>query len=449
MDSLRHGEVPSSSSSSSSLLNDQTLDPTYDQLVAAAAEGDLNSVRKYLDSGVPVDYGNAMGETALIAACKGGYARVVSYLVEKGKALVDARFANRGDGWTALMFAGFYGRLSIIRYLIESKADFTLRNNEGLTVMEIVPCMNATFAEVQETVSIAIATLAKCERDRPRLVTFGDVAGGTGGLTPGISRKEDEKTGTKGKDGQGGSGSGTSFELARWQQQQRQGQHVTYDITNIAAARPRMIDVYQATCGDFQQQPSQHVIAALLDSSNDVPETGLGAFVLTGFNPVGDVAPNSGLSSGPVGDGSARGLGDLGVVPLLETLNHSFPNAPLHSLELSYLSLTDRSAQSIAVFLTKSKFLASVSLEGNDLTAQGVSVIAKALRGKPMLRSFVISHNPIGDAGTAELLSALSTCPSLSHLDIKDTRAGCSAMVAGMYLISSWRIYYLWLVLLC
>ena len=147
------------------------------RFILAVGDGDVKQLRNlYQKHGADqIDAGNGAGETALMVAARAGHGAAVRFLVEVCGARLDTRFSDRGDGWTALHYAGYFGRVAIVRYLVEQGGDFTLRNSDGLTVLEITPCTGATLADVQEAIALAVQ-IRSDQSEEAVTVSFAQIA---------------------------------------------------------------------------------------------------------------------------------------------------------------------------------------------------------------------------------------------------------------------------------
>lgn len=110
----------------------------YDVLTIAAVANDLALVALALDLGNRPDLVTSPSQgTALIAAAHLGHARIVSRLVAAGAPLDHVN----NLGWTAVMEAvvlgnGGQGHIETVRALIESGADVSLADLDGVTPLE-------------------------------------------------------------------------------------------------------------------------------------------------------------------------------------------------------------------------------------------------------------------------------------------------------------------------
>jgi ankyrin repeat protein len=74
----------------------------------------MGVVRWLLDEGAAVNKANEHGDTALILACWNAHLAVVRLLLERG---ADPTIANR-EGWTPLMIASWKPHLEVVRLLL-------------------------------------------------------------------------------------------------------------------------------------------------------------------------------------------------------------------------------------------------------------------------------------------------------------------------------------------
>ncbi|GAB5367358.1 hypothetical protein AAMO2058_001223500 [Amorphochlora amoebiformis] len=108
-------------------------------LIAAAGNGDLWRVRRSLSSGVPVDYAGEAGWTALIYGAMYGRVQIVRYLIEFGRANV-----NRRDkyGNTALILAARRNHLDTVRVLASCGANVNIPTTNGDTALTFAAWKN-------------------------------------------------------------------------------------------------------------------------------------------------------------------------------------------------------------------------------------------------------------------------------------------------------------------
>lgn len=102
--------------------------------IIAARDGDIATVRKYINSGGNVNALNPYGGTAIMFAARAGHTEIAKLLIEaKANLNIQGRYA----GTTALMWAAQYGSTDIVKLLIEAKANINLKNNSGQTALTL------------------------------------------------------------------------------------------------------------------------------------------------------------------------------------------------------------------------------------------------------------------------------------------------------------------------
>jgi uncharacterized protein len=102
-----------------------------DDLVAAAAKGDLSRIRALLEAGVDVNLKVPSGATALIAASQAGQSDAVRLLLG-AKADVNAA-AN--DGSSALIWASQGGYADVVQALLAGGPDVNAEDKQGRTAL--------------------------------------------------------------------------------------------------------------------------------------------------------------------------------------------------------------------------------------------------------------------------------------------------------------------------
>ena len=132
------------------------LKPKGDSIWSAAAEGNLNSVKKYLAKGLDINAkGGSLKSSALLSATLYDQVKMAEFLIQNG---ADVN-AKGDDGGTALHAAAFLGQYEIAKLLIQNGADVDARNNEGETVI------NGTMADWETTKFIAGMLQLKLDRE--------------------------------------------------------------------------------------------------------------------------------------------------------------------------------------------------------------------------------------------------------------------------------------------
>lgn len=122
-------------------------------LMMAALKGHLAAVRRLIARDADV---NKTGWTPLHYAATGGHVEVIRELLN-AHAYVDAESPNRT---TPLMMAARYGSPAAVRLLLESGADATLRNEQGLTAVDFA------FRASRQDMAALIAAAVR-ERSQP------------------------------------------------------------------------------------------------------------------------------------------------------------------------------------------------------------------------------------------------------------------------------------------
>ena len=109
----------------------------------AIMSDNLEVVQQHIAAGTDINRKDQMsGSTPLISAVTFGKIAIVKALIE-GKANLSIR---NNDGATALHVAAFFCQVEIVQLLIDANADKTLKNNFGATPRESVM---SPFAEIK------------------------------------------------------------------------------------------------------------------------------------------------------------------------------------------------------------------------------------------------------------------------------------------------------------
>lgn len=90
-----------------------------ERLFDAARTGDLQTLRTYLDAGVPATLTNAAGDSLVMLAAYHGHAEVTAFLIESG---ADVNTLN-DRGQSPLAGAVFKGYSEVLRVLVAAGAD--------------------------------------------------------------------------------------------------------------------------------------------------------------------------------------------------------------------------------------------------------------------------------------------------------------------------------------
>ncbi|KAJ0966369.1 hypothetical protein J5N97_027507 [Dioscorea zingiberensis] len=163
-------------------------------LHVAAACGDEQMVRLLLAKGGAgtKETRNRLGRTAYDAAGEGGHGRLFDMLrlgdglcaaARKGEARGVVRLVERGaavngrdgNGWTALMRAGFKGRVEIMKALMDKGAEIDARDDEGYTALHC-----AAEAGQAEAVELLVKRGAELDARTAKGATAMHIAGSLG-----------------------------------------------------------------------------------------------------------------------------------------------------------------------------------------------------------------------------------------------------------------------------
>ncbi|TET37514.1 MAG: hypothetical protein E3J72_05615 [Planctomycetota bacterium] len=106
---------------------------TVDEMLAAAKEGDLEKLKKFLAAGVGMNSTDSWGFSAVHWAATGGQKSVVEFLLAKG---ADIN-AKSNDGITPLQLAAMQGHLEVVDMLILKGADYKIKGVGDLTAVHI------------------------------------------------------------------------------------------------------------------------------------------------------------------------------------------------------------------------------------------------------------------------------------------------------------------------
>lgn len=341
------------------------------QQLIVAADKSLGEVQALVEnnSDIDVNYADKYGETPLMNASRSGRDDIAQYLLEKN-ADINLRFLDKG-GWTPLMFAGYFGHLSLVQLLVLNGADPKLETNKGESVLNTVPCMNVTQEEVINALNRGLQ-----ERGDNETMVFEE-----GSFSP----KNEER-----------------FE------------RITANADTVESL-VRFQDLYQGTCGDFEQKPEGTILKQVtMMIEREIPC---------------DILMLSGRRVANGADKNPEQLTDPQIFPLLEVLGHAFPNSPFVTIDLSFNTIKNQGAKAIAVYLTQTLSLERLNLRGNNISEVGASKIAQALYGQSTLKHLDLSCNPIGDEGVSKIAETLLGNNSLTSLNIGNTDMGQVALV--------------------
>ncbi|XP_072892268.1 NACHT, LRR and PYD domains-containing protein 3-like [Hemitrygon akajei] len=110
-------------------------------------------------------------------------------------------------------------------------------------------------------------------------------------------------------------------------------------------------------------------------------------------------------------------LGDSGVKLVSAALRN--PECKIQKLGLNNVGLTDSGVEDLVSTLSTNSSLTELNLSGNELGDSGVKLVSAALRkAECKIQKLQLMGVGLTDSGAEDLVSALSTNPSLSELDL-------------------------------
>jgi len=106
------------------------------------------------------------------------------------------------------------------------------------------------------------------------------------------------------------------------------------------------------------------------------------------------------------------------------------------ALSLAYASVGDEGCNSIARYIRENVLLKTIDLRGNNIRADGLVVLAHALRSGTNIVSVCLKWNHVGshERGIQALCDVLKGNNSISHLDLRNNKIGpeCGRLLAEM-----------------
>ncbi|XP_070588753.1 ankyrin repeat and EF-hand domain-containing protein 1 [Erythrolamprus reginae] len=131
----------------------------YAKINYLAKEGDLSSIKKAFEAGVPVDIRDHFFKTPLMAACASGNVETVQFLLEKGASV------NTTDNflWTPLHHACHAGQQDIAELLIKAGATI-----DAISINDATPLMRGIESSRLDTVQYLINSGAKAQKTNRR-----------------------------------------------------------------------------------------------------------------------------------------------------------------------------------------------------------------------------------------------------------------------------------------
>ncbi|XP_059815313.1 ribonuclease inhibitor-like [Hypanus sabinus] len=120
-------------------------------------------------------------------------------------------------------------------------------------------------------------------------------------------------------------------------------------------------------------------------------------------------------------------LGDSGVKMVSAALRN--PECKIQKLGLNNVRLTDSGAEDLASALSANPSLTELNLNNNNLGDSGVNLVSAALRkSECQIQKLELRNVGLTDSGAEDLVYALCTIPSLTELDLSENKLGDSGV---------------------
>jgi len=96
------------------------------------------------------------------------------------------------------------------------------------------------------------------------------------------------------------------------------------------------------------------------------------------------------------------------------------------ALSLAYASIGDEGCNSIARYMRENVMLKTIDLRGNNIRADGLVVLAHALRSGSSVESVCLKWNHVGshERGVQALSDVMRSNQTISHLDLRNNKIG-------------------------
>lgn len=114
-------------------------DPTDDEnmeLTNAIGDGDLATVKKFVEMGIDLDDGHELfAWPPLLMAAGKNQTEIAKYLANQGANLDYVHPATR---WSAFMHAAFFGNTELVKFLAEKGADINKKTKGNISIVRVV-----------------------------------------------------------------------------------------------------------------------------------------------------------------------------------------------------------------------------------------------------------------------------------------------------------------------
>lgn len=346
-----------------------------DNLVLAA-NSTLQEVQELIEAGADLNHADNFGDTALMAASRGGKLDIVELLLSCG-ADVNRTFPNK-TGWTALMHGANYGFPQIVTVLIQQGANTEIKNNKGQTVWDITPCMNMTQEEMKDVIEMALQ-------------------GNNAQIMPSMKNQYDEKDDDE------------------------------FDPRAMTESLENFLALYRKTCVDFDQEPHpliEQSIGGMIDQILPVHVLNLCGKgfesrltdnqVFPLFEVLGHGFPNSPFKTIDLSFNNIRNSGAKAIAVFL-TQTRS-----LTCLNLAGNSIGQIGCQKIAQALYGQETLRTLNFNTNPIGDEGIIKIAETLMGNTTLTEVDIGNTDMGVLSIIRIANMLSANSTLTTLNLEN-----------------------------
>ncbi|XP_072892882.1 ribonuclease inhibitor-like [Hemitrygon akajei] len=142
----------------------------------------------------------------------------------------------------------------------------------------------------------------------------------------------------------------------------------------------------------------------------------------------------------------ANDLGDSGVKLVSAALRN--PECKIQKLRMRNVGLTDSGAEDFASALSTNRSLTELDLSDNELGDSGVKLVSAALvNSECKIQKLRMRNVGLTDSGAEDLVSALSTKPSLTELDLRSnslTDGSVPGLRRLILTLPSLKLIWLW-----